>query len=365
MRLVCLMIVLVPVCAAGVFGQEALQQEEAAMHIQGVPKDQALAEILSVQVLCKEPGRYIGWPSIAQTPGGDLLAVFSGDRTAHISPDGKVQMVRSEDGGQTWSAPETVFDSPIDDRDSGIIRTAKGTMLVSWFTNPGGGPWQGHWVIRSTDAGRTWGEPIRTEVTTPHGPTQLSDGRILFVGQRPHESHGKPYDVGIQESADDGQTWQTIGAFPVPEGAHMLSYDECHVVECADGSLVILFRDCNEPHLAHQSESRDGGRTWSAPHTTRMHGYPPHVIRLRNDWLLAVYGKRWEPFGEFACVSTDSGVTWNVEQEAMLATAPNGDLGYPASVQLDDGTIWTVYYQAEQDGETPCLMGTHWRIKGL
>jgi len=348
---------------AGGVETELAKPWEAAVYRQDVPEEQSIAAILAIKVLCKEPGRYIGWPSIAQAPNGDLLAVFSGDRTAHISPDGKVQMVRSQDGGDTWSEAVTVFDTPIDDRDSGIIRTAKDTMLVSWFTGPGGGEWQGHWIVRSTDSGRTWSDPVRTEVTTPHGPTQLGDGRILFVGQRPHESHGQPYDVGVLESRDDGRTWQTIGTFPVPEGVHMLTHDECHVVECADGRLVIAFRDCFEPHRMRQAESADGGRTWSEVHVTPVHGYPPHVIRLRNGWLLAVYGKRWPPYGEYACISRDNGETWDVDNEVKLASGPGGDLGYPASAQLDDGTIWTVYYQADQPGEKPCLMGTHWRLR--
>ena len=319
------------------------------------------ATIIATQVLCKQPGRYIGWPSIALAPNGDLLAVFSGDRTAHVSPDGKVQMVRSSDGGRTWGEAVTVHDTPIDDRDSGIIRTSKGTMLTSWFTNPGGGPWQGHWVVRSTDNGHTWGEPVRTEVTSPHGPIQLSDGRLLFVGQRPHESHGKPFDVGIQESRDDGLTWQTVGTFPAPAGAPMLSYDEAHVVECADGRLVVLFRDCSEPHHLGQSESADGGKTWAAPRATEVQGLPPHVIRLHNDWLLVTYAKRWAPLGEYACISRDGGASWDAAHEMQLASAPNGDIGYPATVQLPDRTLFTVYYQPEGPDERPCLMGTHWK----
>jgi len=328
----------------------------------GTAANSKIATIICTKVLCKQPGRYIGWPCIAKTPDGDLLAVFSGDRTAHVSPDGKIQMVRSSDGGQTWSGPITIYDTPIDDRDAGIIQTSKGTMLVSWFTGPYGGQWQGHWIVRSTDSGHTWSEPIKTEVTSPHGPIQLSDGRLLFLGQRPHESHGADFDVGIQQSRDDGLSWQTIGTFPVPEGAKMLSYDEVHVVECTSGKLVAMFRDCYGKHYIRQSESTDGGYTWSAPHITPIRGYPPNVIRLHNGWLLVVYGKRWRPYGQFACISKDEGRTWEIENEIRLSRAPNLDLGYPASVQLDDGSIWTVYYQLHRRGEKPCLMGTHWRL---
>ena len=46
-----------------------------------------------------------------------------------------------------------------------------------------------------------------------------------------------------------------------------------------------------------------------------------------------------------------------------LCPTPNNDLGYPASVQLDDGFILTVYYQAHNPNEKPCLMGTYWRLE--
>ena len=319
--------------------------------------------ITDSKVLAKQPGKYIGWPSIAVAPNGDLLAVFSGNRAGHVSNDGIIQMVRSSDGGLNWSSEVTVFDTPIDDRDCGIIQTDDETMLVNWFTGPYGTEWQGHWTIRSTDNGYTWDTPVRTEVTTPHGPIQLSDGRILYIGQRPHSSYSWDdfdFDVGIQESVDDGLSWQTIGTFPVPPND--LTYDECHFVECASGKLVLAFRDYVRTRPMLQTESTDGGATWSAVHETGIDGFPPHLIRLQNDWLLAVYGKRWAPYGEYACISRDEGVTWDVENEIKLSSAPNGDLGYPASTQLADGSIWTVYYQQEFGGGLPRLMGTHWQL---
>ena len=66
------------------------------------------AEILSKQIICKEPGRYIGWPTIVRTRADQLLIVFSGDRDSHICPWGKMELMRSSDGGQSWTEPEVI-----------------------------------------------------------------------------------------------------------------------------------------------------------------------------------------------------------------------------------------------------------------
>ena len=50
-----------------------------------------------------------------------MLVVFSGDRDAHVCPWGKVQLLRSRDGGATWSDPVSICDTPLDDRDAGIL----------------------------------------------------------------------------------------------------------------------------------------------------------------------------------------------------------------------------------------------------
>lgn len=142
---------------------------------------------------------------------------------------------------------------------------------------------------------------------------------------------------------------------------------EPHVVELASGKLLVMFRHQPKDRPAQwflmQSESEDGGRTWTKPHNSGIWGFPPHLIQLRNGWVLVVYGHRREPYGERACISRDEGRTWDIKNEIALATAPGPDLGYPSSVQLEDGSILTVYYQATKHGAPTCLMSTHWRLK--
>lgn len=65
------------------------------------------ADVLWTRPLLKGYDRYIGWPTACRTSKGEILAVFSGDRDAHVCPHGKVQLTRSTDNGETWSKAET------------------------------------------------------------------------------------------------------------------------------------------------------------------------------------------------------------------------------------------------------------------
>jgi Neuraminidase (sialidase) len=226
----------------------------------------------------------------------------------------------------------------------------------------------GNWTRRSVDGGKSWEKPVKTISSAPHGPIQLHDGRLLYVGLSAHEKTPK---LGAEESRDDGRSWQYLAEIPVaeedqrdPEWRVRLQ-DEPHVVELADGRLVAMIRaepkDLAQAFL-RQSESSDGGRTWTVTHRTPIYGYPPHLLRLKNDWLLVTYGVRRAPYGEHACISKDGGKTWDVEHEITLRAGLSGDLGYPSSVQLDDGSILTVYYQIAQPGEKTSLLSTHWKL---
>ena len=334
------------------------------------------AEILSSKVICKEPGRYIGWPTIVRTRAGELIVVFSGDRESHTCAWGKMEIIRSNDGGKSWSDPVVIVNTPLDDRDAGLLETSEGILLTSWFTSVGfedeekyqehgktisqevRDQWLGHWTQRSTDSGVTWEDPVRCLVSTPHGPIETDDGRLLYLGHCTIDGEGA---LGVEESTDQGRSWNLIGTVPTPEG---IGLGEPYMVEAKSGKLVGLFRwgisDLRKK-IMWQSESLDGGRTWTETYRTEILGYPAHMLRLKDDRILLVYGLRVAPFGEKARVSDDEGETWSDEMALYNGFGP--DHGYPASAVLADGSILTVYYHPENPGETTCLMGTHWRLK--
>ncbi len=346
-----------------------------------------IATIIETKVICKQTDRYIGWPSIAKMQSGELAAVFSGNRDEHVCPYGITQLIRSTDNGKTWSHPATVNNTPLDDRDAGILETASGTWLVSWFTSMAFDSetsyiqhpdwkrhrdklnaetidhWLGNWTRRSLDQGKTWQEPVKQLVTAPHGPIELNDGRLLYMGNA--TINGEKC-LAVEESKNEGQSWKLLATIEIPEDEEMISYNEPHVVELPDGKLLAMFRyekGERKNSFMRQSESMDGGLTWSVTRKTNVWGYPPHILLLENGWLLLSYGVRQTPYGERACISKDGGLTWDVEHEILLEMSKTDDLGYPASIQLDNGSILTIYYQIDQEGEKTSLMQTHWKLK--
>ncbi|MCB1212259.1 MAG: exo-alpha-sialidase, partial [Verrucomicrobiales bacterium] len=218
----------------------------------------------------------------------------------------------------------------------------------------------GNWVIRSTDGGKTWSTRLPTLVNSPHGPIQLKDGRLLYAGKQLWTDDKK---VGVCESKDDGQTWQWLAEIPTRKGDNaQQSYHELHAVEAADGTLIAHIRNHNTANKSWtlQSESKDGGKTWSEPRPICF-GLPSHLLRLRDDRLVMTYGHRRAPYGNQARVSTDNGQTWG-EPVTLSGDGKGGDLGYPSTVELGDGSLLTVWYEAIRETPRAVLRQAHWKL---
>lgn len=78
-------------------------------------------------------GFYHGWPTVLRLRDGSLVAAYSGGRDTHVCPFGRVEVMVSLNQGRTWSWPTVVMDSPIDDRDAGLLETTRGTLLLTTF----------------------------------------------------------------------------------------------------------------------------------------------------------------------------------------------------------------------------------------
>ena len=102
------------------------------------------------------------FPRLLARSNGDLLATFKYGST-HAEKGGKAGLAKSEDGGRTWSVPQTVFEIP--DSDSAVVATGQlpdGTILLglvrqTWpgkiFTRQG--LKSERYLLNSSDGGQT------------------------------------------------------------------------------------------------------------------------------------------------------------------------------------------------------------------
>jgi hypothetical protein len=98
------------------------------------------------------------------------------------------------------------------------------------------------------------------------------------------------------------------------------------------------------------------------PRPIGVWGLPSHLLRLKDSRLLMTYGHRRKPYGNQARVSSDNGQTWS---EAMIVSGDGkgGDLGYPSTVQLGDGSLLTVWYELMKGSRYAVLRQAHWSLK--
>ncbi len=357
-------------------------------------------EILETKIISQQAEYYHGWPTVARLRNGQLWVTWSGGRESHVCPFGQVHAMMSPDEGASWTWPRVLLDSATDDRDSGVMESIKGTLLISSFTSFAYQPrleaglkamagdknampadqlarWKavharlgdagceadlGEWVIRSTDGGKSWSSRIPTLVNSPHGPIQLKDGRLLYAGKQLWTAEKK---IGVAESRDDGLTWQWLAAIPTRPGDTVREdYHELHAIEAHDGTLIAQIRNHNAANEGEtlQSESRDGGTTWSEPHPIGVWGLPSHLLKLRNGRLLMTYGHRRPPFGNQARLSIDHGRTWGEAME-LSTDGIGGDLGYPSTAEMADGTLLSVWYEKMKAPGLAVLRQAKWRLR--
>ncbi len=346
------------------------------------------------------PFCYHGWPSICKLDDGAFAAVWSGFRTAHVCPYGKTAMSISRDVGKTWCSPMIVNDTPLDDRDAGIVNTGNNSLLLTWFCHPK--EWMintampkglkslpaeiaslyeaytgfyntlpedeakgGSFVRLSHDNGTTWGETIRVPVSSPHGPNVLADGSLVYLGKVLFEENS---DVAAYKSTDKGAIWSLLSTLKMPDGMPLDLFHEPHVAEMPDGSLLGAIRVHGEDYFSvYLTRSADKGNTWSIPEplvpigsVERVCGSPPHLLVHSSGAVICSIGRRKEPRGEHVLVSMDCGHTW--EEFVLRDDLLNWDLGYPASVELADGSVLTVYYQRFEEDNVTSILYTNWRL---
>ena len=188
------------------------------------------------------------------------------------------------------------------------------------------------WILRSVDSGRTW--PERKEVKTWDSPARFFCELFVLPLSDTHFLAATRVDGDIAR--------QFAGAPPIEVGKGAGGE--------TDEAMVLM-------------ESHDGGVTWSDFRT--FLGYSAvhvHMIKLQDGRLLAVYRRRFLPYGVGAVISADNGKTWDVAHPLIVGVRPSCFGGWPTSLQLRDGTILTT--RAFMTWPDALFEATRWEVSG-
>ncbi len=336
------------------------------------------AVVLSERPVYKKEGpmNYYAWPSVAVIGEGKLLAVAS-QRMLHCDPYGRVVGFISEDNGNTWSEPFLIADTVLDDRDAGVVYW-QGKIFVTWFTHSrnlylrseiaewmdyskpiteeADAQFAGGMITVSEDEGKTWSAPRKIDIFTPHGIQIMPDGNLGYIGYVGYDRDKCGFVEGMgMITSTDGKNWSAVT--PVAENG----YDEPGYVFVDENTILVYLRKVDGLYLC---KTTDGGATFSQPEKIMddVANTPVHILTTSKGVLVMTYGHRSAPFGLQAKLSYDKGESWS---EAMVLTDDGfeWDLGYSCTVELADGTLYTVYYQRmSQEDKNTCIMGVRWKI---
>ena len=296
------------------------------------------------------------FPVLLKLQNGELLAIVRG-ADYHVGERGRLDCVRSRDGGMSWSQPSVVAADGADNRNASAIQCSDGTILVPFFKADmyENGTYSAEkakrdrtkiWITRSTDKGHTWSPPepmagLSPDICSPFGKTaQLADGSMLATLYGLDSAGERDDHSWLYRSWDGGRTWGDRTLIGVP-------FNETSVLRLPSGKLLAGLRSCRaDEDAVWVSDSPDEGRTWSEPR--RVAGYMEHpadLLLLQSGSILLTYGRRRSPYGIQAILSYDEGKTWDTKHRiTLVCDAEDMEVGYPSSVQLDDGTICTAYY---------------------
>ncbi|NDV83280.1 family 78 glycoside hydrolase catalytic domain [Bacteroides sp. 51] len=303
--------------------------------------------------VCRKPkGSDIWTTGEAPEPG-----LANADRWFHA--DGKSGHLTSE----TWiPSSEWAPDSEMHKHKKAywnpvLFQLPEGELLLFYKIGTRVADWTGH-LIRSKDGGKTWSksEQLPDGFLGPvKNKPEYINGRLICPSSTEGEGGWK---IHFEISDDRGKTWRKVGPISAEEGGesprtdiptdHKIYVIQPSILKHKDGRLQVLGRTRNG-YLA-TSWSSDNGDTWSKVTLTNVpnNNSGTDAVTLQDGRHLLVYnnfrtlpGTPKGPRTPLNVALSDDGVNW--KEVLVLEDSPISQYSYPSVIQGKDGTIHVVY----------------------
>lgn len=202
--------------------------------------------------------------------------------------------------------------------DADMVDAAHGWLLLSNCSGGASAPCQ-YFAATSVDGGQTWGHPV--QVGPDFAPSDSDAPRLIrFLNRQDGFVYGHNSAFATH---DGGATWNRLGVTAVYFNniAVFGTYVWAVTVPCTKGILCQY----------EVRSSRDGGRTWSAPHKLPLNFSPDSAAAFTSGLILASL-----PPGRIE-LTTDLGTTWSDVQSPCREDQIRG-----SATTSDGSELWVL-----------------------
>lgn len=257
-------------------------------------------------------------PGLVRTGAGELLAFYipqtgheqgraGRDERMHLPP-GRLLMLRSGDGGTSWSSPielPTPAGKYVHCSDpTPALRLSNGRIvIIARAYDPDAKDSQSiycsdHFAYSSDDDGHTWHMGPTIDRSAFSRQTGCASGPLVEIGGvavfgcqgilDPARSEEYPYSAALYRSSDEGITWEGPTAIAHPDH-HCILAAEPAVLGLPDGRWIafVRYHEPGNPRITNMTrhESHDEGATWSAPEYVGL-GAQAHALNLPGGGII-------------------------------------------------------------------------------
>ena len=277
--------------------------------------------------------------TIAEVKDGLAAAWFGG--TAEKNPDVGIWFSRHD--GKAWSAPVELANgvqgggqkrlpcwNPV------LFQPKSGPLLLFYKMGPSPSRWWGM-LIRSTDGGQTWSAPQKLPdgILGPikNKPVELPDGTLLCPSSTEHSG----WRVHLERTSDLGLTWTKTG--PLNDGKEFGAIQPS-ILFHPEHKLQLVCRSAQKQITECWSE--DGGLTWGAMKATGLPNPNSGIdaVTLKDGRALLAYNHTTQGRSPLNLAISADGSQW---QSALILEGEPGEYSYPAIIQTRDGLVHLTY----------------------
>ncbi|MCX7018419.1 MAG: sialidase family protein [Candidatus Sumerlaeota bacterium] len=320
-------------------------------------------------------------PQIATDEAGNWVVVWTS--FDELGLEGDIMCSRSVDEGLTWSDPTPVNNNaPTDlgeDSNPQIATDREGRWIAVWmsFNTPNGeaGTDWDIYCARSTNAGKTWSDPLAlnddatTDISQDWSPQIAADGNSnwVVVWSRWGGITGDDWDIMYTRSTNNGISWTAVAPIN-PNAAKDAGDDQFPKIVFTGGTnWMAVWQSTNTPsgalsqdHDIFFSRSTNGGAAWTLPAALnsdasvdgRLDWFPALASDSLGKTMALWYGRSdaVEPVTQtdiLYAIYDDSKAQWTPTTLTHVSCDPVSTLNYYPTVATDRNGTWLASWSRE------------------